>query len=59
MNGESTMKAARSIATVVALAALITAVACGKKTPPVARPLPPPPAPADAPPSADHPPIDP
>ncbi len=41
------MKAARSIATVVALAALITAVACGKKTPPVARPAPPPATPAD------------
>jgi peptidoglycan-associated lipoprotein len=46
MTGESTMKAARSIATLVALAALITAVACGKKTPPVARPAPPP-APSD------------
>jgi peptidoglycan-associated lipoprotein len=42
MTGESTMKAARSIATLVALAALITSVACGKKTPPVARPAPPP-----------------
>jgi peptidoglycan-associated lipoprotein len=41
------MKAARSITTVVALAALITAVACGKKTPPVARPAPPPSMPAD------------
>jgi peptidoglycan-associated lipoprotein len=38
------MTAARSIATLVAAAALITAVACGKKTPPVARPAPPPPA---------------
>ena len=38
------MTAARSIATLVASAALITAVACGKKTPPVARPAPPPPA---------------
>jgi peptidoglycan-associated lipoprotein len=47
MTGESTMKAARSIATLVALAALITVVACGKKTPPVARPAPPPPAPTD------------
>lgn len=36
------MKAARSIAPLVALAALITAVGCGKKTPPVARPAPPP-----------------
>jgi len=43
MTGESTMKAARSIATLVASAALVTAVACGKKTPPVARPAPPPP----------------
>lgn len=47
MTGESTMKAARSIAIVVALAALITAVACGKKTPPMARPAPPPATPAD------------
>jgi peptidoglycan-associated lipoprotein len=38
------MTAARSIFVLVASAALITAVACGKKTPPVARPLPPPPA---------------
>jgi peptidoglycan-associated lipoprotein len=38
------MTAARSIVTLVASAALITAVACGKKTPPVARPAPPPPA---------------
>jgi peptidoglycan-associated lipoprotein len=38
------MTAARSIATLVASAALITAIACGKKTPPVARPAPPPPA---------------
>jgi peptidoglycan-associated lipoprotein len=47
MTGESTMKAARSIVTLVALAALITAVACGKKTPPVLRPAPPPPAAVD------------
>jgi len=37
------MKAARTIAMLVAVAALVTAAACGKKTPPVARPLPPPP----------------
>ena len=37
------MKAARLIATLIASAALATAVACGKKTPPVARPAPPPP----------------
>jgi peptidoglycan-associated lipoprotein len=37
------MTAARSIATLVVTAALMTAVACGKKTPPVARPAPPPP----------------
>ena len=37
------MKAARSIATLVASAALLTAVACSKKTPPIARPAPPPP----------------
>jgi len=41
------MKAARSIALLVACAALLTAVACGKKTPPVARPTPPPPPPAE------------
>jgi peptidoglycan-associated lipoprotein len=38
------MTAARSLATLVVTAALMTAVACGKKTPPVARPAPPPPA---------------
>jgi peptidoglycan-associated lipoprotein len=43
MNGESTMKSARSLATLVAFAALITAAACSKKTPPVVRPAPPPP----------------
>jgi peptidoglycan-associated lipoprotein len=37
------MKAARSTITLIASAALVTAVACGKKTPPVARPAPPPP----------------
>ena len=37
------MKAARLITTLIASAALVTAVACGKKTPPVARPAPPPP----------------
>ncbi len=47
MTGASTMKAARSIATLVALATLLTAAACGKKTPPVARPMPPPPPPAE------------
>jgi peptidoglycan-associated lipoprotein len=47
MTGESTMKAARSIATLVALATVLTAVACGKKSPPVARPLPPPPPASD------------
>ena len=41
------MKAARSLATLITVAALMTAVACGKKTPPVARPMPPPAAPAD------------
>jgi peptidoglycan-associated lipoprotein len=41
------MKAARSIATLVALATLLTAAACGKKTPPVARPTPPPPPPTE------------
>ena len=40
------MTAARTIATLIASAALVTAVACGKKTPPVARPAPPPPPPA-------------
>jgi peptidoglycan-associated lipoprotein len=52
MTGESTMKAVRSIAMLVASAALVTAVACGKKTPPVARPLPPPPPPSNATPPA-------
>jgi peptidoglycan-associated lipoprotein len=47
MTGESTMKAVRSIATLLALAGFLSAVACGKKTPPVARPMPPPP-PADS-----------
>jgi len=51
------MKAARSIATLVALATILTAAACGKKTPPVARPMPPPPPPAEtAPPSPPAPP---
>src|SRR5471032_399273 len=48
MTGESTMKAARSIAMLIAPAALITAVACSKKTPPIARPMPPPAAPTNA-----------
>ena len=34
----------RQIATFAVTAALLTAVACGKKTPPVARPMPPPPS---------------
>jgi peptidoglycan-associated lipoprotein len=51
------MKAARSIATLVALATILTAAACGKKTPPVARPMPPPPPPVEtAPPSPPAPP---
>jgi peptidoglycan-associated lipoprotein len=37
------MRVARSIATLVAAVTLVTAAACGKKTPPVARPMPPPP----------------
>jgi len=37
------MKAARSLTLLFAFAALMTAAACGKKTPPVARPTPPPP----------------
>jgi len=41
------MKAARSIALLVVCTALLTTVACGKKTPPVARPTPPPPPPAE------------
>ena len=45
------MTAARSIFVLVASAALVTAVACGKKTPPVARPAPPPPATGQAAPS--------
>jgi peptidoglycan-associated lipoprotein len=52
------MKAARTIAMLVAVAALLTAAACGKKTPPVARPLPPPAAatPTTAPPRPPAPP---
>jgi peptidoglycan-associated lipoprotein len=51
------MKAARSIAILVALATILTAAACGKKTPPVARPMPPPPPPVEtAPPSPPAPP---
>jgi peptidoglycan-associated lipoprotein len=38
----------RQIATFAAIAALLTSVACGKKNPPVARPMPPPPAPPPA-----------
>ena len=46
------MKAARSIATLIAVVALMTAVACSRKNPPVARPAPPPPvATGTAPPS--------
>ena len=37
------MNAPRSIATLVAIVALTAAMACSKKNPPVARPLPPPP----------------
>ena len=37
------MKAARSTATLMAVAALVTAAACSKKNPPIARPSPPPP----------------
>ena len=39
------MNATRSFAILVVTAALVTAAACSKKTPPVARPAPPPPAP--------------
>lgn len=53
------MKAARSTATLVALAALITVVGCGKKTPPVARPAPPPATTADTTPSRPPSPPDP
>jgi peptidoglycan-associated lipoprotein len=46
------MRVARSFALLAVSAALVTAVACGKKTPPVARPIPPPPPPpSSAPPS--------
>ena len=37
------MKSSRSLVTLIAVVALMTAVACAKKTPPVARPFPPPP----------------
>ena len=43
------MKAARSIATLIAVMALMTAVACSKKNPPIARPAPPPPVAANTP----------
>ena len=46
------MKSARSIATLIAVVALMTATACGKKTPPIARPMPPPPPMAAADPNA-------
>ena len=39
------MKASRSFATLAVTAALVAAVACHKKAPPVARPAPPPPTP--------------
>ena len=39
------MKAARSLATLAAAVAILTLAACGKKAPPVARPMPPPPPP--------------
>jgi peptidoglycan-associated lipoprotein len=43
------MKVARHIALLIAVGSLMAAVACGKKTPPVARPLPPPPPAGTAP----------
>jgi len=46
------MKAARSIAMLIAMTALITAVACSKKNPPIARPAPPPPVVSTTPPPA-------
>jgi peptidoglycan-associated lipoprotein len=51
MTGESTMKAARQMVMLIALASMIDAVACGGKKPPVARPTPPPPANTSATPS--------
>jgi peptidoglycan-associated lipoprotein len=55
MTGELTMKVARQITLLLALVSLTAAIACGKKTPPVARPAPPPmpatnPSPPPAPP---------
>jgi peptidoglycan-associated lipoprotein len=50
------MKAARSLTLLLATAALVAAVACGKKTPPVARPAPPPPTAATTPPRPPAPP---
>ena len=41
------MKAARTLAAVIAAATLLTVVACGKKAQPVVRPMPPPPAAGD------------
>jgi peptidoglycan-associated lipoprotein len=55
------MKAARSFAMLVAVAAILTLAACGKKTAPVARPIPPPPPPPSSvtPPPAPRPPAPP
>jgi peptidoglycan-associated lipoprotein len=41
------MKSARSMTTLIAVVLLVTTAACGKKAPPVARPMPPPAAPSD------------
>ena len=46
------MRVARSFALLAVCAALVTAVACGKKTPPVVRPVPPPPPTTVTPPPA-------
>jgi peptidoglycan-associated lipoprotein len=43
MTGESTMKAARQTALLIAIVFVVGTAACGGKKPPVARPMPPPP----------------
>jgi peptidoglycan-associated lipoprotein len=53
------MRSARSFALFAVSAALIATLACGKKTPPVARPMPPPPPPTSNPTTPSRPPAPP
>jgi peptidoglycan-associated lipoprotein len=53
------MRSARSFALFAVSVALAATVACGKKTPPVARPMPPPPPPSSNPTSPSRPPAPP